>query len=464
IPGFRWRPPTTAHRRALLATLAMFALLNVTYFYIHYEVRVAGLSLPSSLFKRPAPNASLSNEAVPSSSTEVPTELPTESPDPSWESHQFWGPIEQLSSGYGRLPYPVENTSYLPVAHSVATACRSNLTYLFFVHTASGHFRHRNILRKFIGDATLMSRYNWSIVFFLGLAQDAKTTNNVLEEAAHTGDIVVFPYMDTYRNLTYKYVYGMKWTMDNCPSAKYIVKMDDDIVLNLYKLLGYLDQRTESEPPAFHCCVWDGMPVLRHTKSPWYLSKKLYPKNVFPRYCSGSTVIFRSSILRPLYNASFRVPFLSVDDALVTGEMAKIAGVSHVSLNKYYSFSGDEWKKVVKGTIIFGHIHGEKARVRAWKAVVKELVAKRKVVPKTSNSAVDFNLVGTSDLGVSSTAGVVIARTESSSVTTAVNRVSRADNYTADDANGDRDVYSSTDNISYTRDIHVMNFTALPMS
>ncbi|CAN8002822.1 unnamed protein product, partial [Ixodes hexagonus] len=284
-----------------------------------------------------------------------------------------WGPIEQLSSGYHRLPYPVENTSYLPIAHSVASECRSNLSYLFFVHTAPGHFSHRNILREFIGNATLKSWYNWSIVFFLGLAHDGKTMNNVLKEAAHNGDIVVFPYMDTYRNLTYKFVYGMKWTMDNCPSAKYIVKMDDDILLNLYKLLEYLDQRTESEQPAFHCCVWNGMPVLRHTKSPWYLSKKLYPKNMFPRYCSGSTVIFTSSVLRPLYNASFKFPFLSVDDALVTGEMAKIAGVGHVSLNKYYSFRGYDWKKVVEGKIIFGQIGAEKDRAKAWKAVVREL-------------------------------------------------------------------------------------------
>ncbi|KAG0418843.1 hypothetical protein HPB47_004549 [Ixodes persulcatus] len=128
------------------------------------------------------------------------------------------------------------------------------------------------------------------------------------------------------------------------------------------------------------------MPVLRHTMSPWYLSEKLYPPNVFPTYCSGSTVIFRSSILRPLYNASFELPFLSVDDALVTGEMARIAGVGHVSLNRYYSFAGDQWKKVVKGEIIFGHIHGERARVRGWKAVVKELLAKRKIVPKVSDT------------------------------------------------------------------------------
>ncbi|KAG0418842.1 hypothetical protein HPB47_004548 [Ixodes persulcatus] len=206
-----------------MTALSLFAVLNIAYLYVHYEVRMTDLSLPWSLLEQWAPNVSDWSEAVPSSSSE----LPTEPPDPSWESHQSWGPTEQLSSGYDRLPYPVENTSYLPVASSVASTCRDNLNYLFFVHTAPDHFTHRDILRKFIGDATLMSRYNWSIVFFLGLARDAKTMDMVLEEATHNGDIVIFPYMDTYRNLTYKYVYGMKWTMDNCPSAKYIVKMDD---------------------------------------------------------------------------------------------------------------------------------------------------------------------------------------------------------------------------------------------
>uniref|UniRef100_A0A4D5RUH4 Hexosyltransferase n=1 Tax=Ixodes scapularis TaxID=6945 RepID=A0A4D5RUH4_IXOSC len=310
-----------------------------------------------------------------------------------------------------------------------------------------------------------MSRYNWSIVFFLGLARDAKTMDMILEEAAHNGDIVIFPYMDTYRNLTYKYVYGMKWTMDNCPSAKYIVKMDDDIVLNLYKLLRYIDQRTESEKPAFHCCVWEGMPVLRHTMSPWYLSEKLYPPNVFPTYCSGSTVIFRSSILRPLYNASFELPFLSVDDALVTGEMARIAGVGHVSLNRYYSFSGDQWKKVVKGEIIFGHIHGERARVRGWKAVVKELLAKRKRVPKAFDSNAVSKSLRTSSLGIRSTAGALIIGTTTSNRALAVNQVSRlANNHAADDLTGEPESDSSTNSITSTTDMRVIRSNALPSS
>ncbi|CAN7976508.1 unnamed protein product, partial [Ixodes persulcatus] len=460
-PGIRWRHPTTTHRRAIMTALSLFAALNIAYLYVHYDVRMTDLSLPWSLLEQWAPNVSDWSETVPSSSSE----LPTEPPDPSWESHQSWGPTEQLSSGYDRLPYPVENISYLPVASSVASTCRDNLNYLFFVHTAPDHFTHRDILRKFIGDATLMSRYNWSIVFFLGLARDAKTMDMVLEEATHNGDIVIFPYMDTYRNLTYKYVYGMKWTMDNCPSAKYIVKMDDDIVLNLYKLLRYIDQRTESEKPAFHCCVWNGMPVLRHTMSPWYLSEKLYPPNVFPTYCSGSTVIFRSSILRPLYNASFELPFLSVDDALVTGEMARIAGVGHVSLNRYYSFAGDQWKKVVKGEIIFGHIHGERARVRGWKAVVKELLAKRKIVPKVSDTNDVSKSLRTWSLGIPSTAGAVIVRTTTSNGSLAVKQVSRvANNRAADDLTGQPGSDSPTNSISSTTDMRVIRSNALPSS
>ena len=40
-------------------------------------------------------------------------------------------------------------------------------------------------------------------------------------------------FQDTYRNLTLKTVMGLKWSAIFCPQAKFVMKTDDDIFVNL---------------------------------------------------------------------------------------------------------------------------------------------------------------------------------------------------------------------------------------
>ena len=35
--------------------------------------------------------------------------------------------------------------------------------------------------------------------------------------------------MDTYENLTYKAVLGLRWIIDHCQQAKFVLKIDDDV-------------------------------------------------------------------------------------------------------------------------------------------------------------------------------------------------------------------------------------------
>lgn len=287
----------------------------------------------------------------------------------------FWRPVESLQSGYGRLPFPVENVSFLPVAYSVVHRCRTGgpLSHIFFVHSAPNNWAKRRLLRETIGDVAMATKHSWTTVFFVGLSRNLDVQQKVLDEAERHGDLVMLPYVDAYRNLTYKYVYGIKWTMDNCPWVRYVVKMDDDMVINLTKLVAYLKLRRRTEPPAFHCYVWTNMMVERNTDSPWYLSKKMYRKRFFSRYCSGSAVLFASNVMEAVYNASFTVPFIPVDDVYVTGEAAKKARVGHVKLNRYYSLFEDSWREVARGKYLFAQVYHPKYRRKSWDIIMREL-------------------------------------------------------------------------------------------
>ncbi|KAL3178862.1 hypothetical protein MRX96_009530 [Rhipicephalus microplus] len=265
--------------------------------------------------------------------------------------------------------------------YKVVYDCRRGVDYLFFVHTAATHSDHRRVLREVVGNSTYGVRYKWTAVFFVGMSSVEKVTHSVAYEAEAYGDVVVLPYMDTYRNLTYKYVYGIKWTLENCPRVRYVLKIDDDIVVHLPSLMTRLaggDRPPQTRlalvtRPKLYCCVWDYMPVIRQTALPWYISEKAYPKNVFPRYCSGSAVFMDATALAPLYNATFSVPYLPVDDAYVTGELAAVAGVEHESLNPLYSFDYKRWPSVINGSVMVVQVYDAATRSSAWKSVAEML-------------------------------------------------------------------------------------------
>ncbi|CAN7983980.1 unnamed protein product [Ixodes hexagonus] len=215
----------------------------------------------------------------------------------------FWTPEEELRKGYGKLPFPAEKGDCLPTAYYAVAACRNNSKFLFFVYTAPGNFEHQTILRSCLGNRHLSAYYRWTTVFFVGLSADYATGKRVEEEASQHGDVVLLPYVDTYRNLTYKFVYGIKWSIENCPFVTYIVKMDDDFAVNVSKVMDYLEAHLKPEKLEFHCYVHANAPVSRDRKSKWYLSEKECPKKKYPSYCGGGSIMFNARALRCLYNA-----------------------------------------------------------------------------------------------------------------------------------------------------------------
>ena len=79
----------------------------------------------------------------------------------------------------------------------------------------------------------------------------------------------VADFLDSYQNLTFKAMSWMHWTTQNCHGVRWIVKTDDDILVNPWQLQGYL-ATAPVDPPAFHCLFWHHMRVVRDPSNKWY--------------------------------------------------------------------------------------------------------------------------------------------------------------------------------------------------
>lgn len=260
------------------------------------------------------------------------------------------------------------------------TACRGSHVYLLtYVHTAPSHFRQRAAIRQTWGNANNFKDLNFRVVFLMGLGANVTEQEAIALESDLHGDIVQENFVDSYRNLTYKGIMALKWTSRYCPNAKYVLKSDDDIFVNIFNVVNHLQSLDRLETPlnrTIICMVWSRMRVVRNPRSKWYVPRSEFWPDYFPQYCSGSAFMLTGDMIRPMYNSSLGTPFFWVDDYYVTGLLADKVGATHMRLNSVYSLKPKEFLDKFTDvfmwqSLTFGHVHDLDWWFEVWDNVLR---------------------------------------------------------------------------------------------
>ena len=78
----------------------------------------------------------------------------------------------------------------------------------------------------------------------------------------------------------------MKWARTYSNNTRFFLKVDDDMIVNTYALLPYLD--TYKDPVNSLLCSDNAhSEVTRNKNSKWYITKEQYPDEYYPPYCNG---------------------------------------------------------------------------------------------------------------------------------------------------------------------------------
>nr|XP_050050571.2 beta-1,3-galactosyltransferase 4-like [Dermacentor andersoni] len=203
----------------------------------------------------------------------------------------------------------------------------------------------------------------------------------VANESARYGDIIQADFRDTYRNLTLKSVFLLKWAFMYCSRAQFLLKTDDDVFVNVDNLVRFLlalrngKRRTgqaalvlstissrntlrnsfsrsnkqallgvgafSCSDPALRLSPRLNAPpdtfrrpfvvshMRRNTTAERGLAHKNYlPQSVFandnlPLYGSGTAYVMSCDAVRPLFTEALVTPFLYVEDVFITGLVAQ---------------------------------------------------------------------------------------------------------------------------------------------
>lgn len=218
-----------------------------------------------------------------------------------------------------------------------------NATYLIWIVTSyAGDPSARSALRRAYTNEELQT-LEIERVFLLGTLNDAARDRThvsqeaLLDESRRFGDILQGGFLDTYRNLTRKHLMGLRWATSNCKDVKYIMKMDDDIVVNIYGMLEKLHSGEIKKDSLAGYSMRNMVPV-REPANKWYASRVEYAGSIYPDFVSGWLYVASPEVANQLINyAESSRKYFWIDDVFVTGILRKDLNIKIQDIGEMYT-------------------------------------------------------------------------------------------------------------------------------
>ena len=240
---------------------------------------------------------------------------------------------------------------------------------IILVVSSIEYHAERNAIRQSYASVSRNNTSNVRHIFFIGSNGNENQTREITQENSIHHDIVQIDIIDTYTTLTLKVVAGINWVVKYCSNAKYLIKADTDVWLNIHKILAMVNS---SSVPLQNAIggneVLPGMKPIRIVFSKWYLPATEYPDNALPNYVTGGAYIMDLNVARDIIQASVNVPFVRIEDVYLGICIAKL---------KYKIVHIPEFKVMDSGPCYFSRVmvcHGitPNLLIKYWTSIQME--------------------------------------------------------------------------------------------
>ncbi|KAL3852090.1 hypothetical protein ACJMK2_015776 [Sinanodonta woodiana] len=283
-------------------------------------------------------NISNSYERIPEKNSWIPRKM----------CKTFSGPYHIKLENGEVVPYT--NYSFMPLTlHSnylinnpnICEDLQQNLTFLILVHSAVQHFDKRKALRETWANPMLLKEHTSRLVFIVGKTDKSFVQRHLEDEERVHNDIVQGDFIDDYHNLTHKAVLGHRWIQEHCQNTNFVLKVDDDVVINIFKLIEDVIPVLSNTSNTIACKVRKDVPIGRDDR--WAVSYDYFPgyENFPFDFCPGAFALMPLQTSAMLFRASHVTPFLWLDDVYVYGILVKIANLRLHHTESLYNLEND---------------------------------------------------------------------------------------------------------------------------
>lgn len=116
-----------------------------------------------------------------------------------------------------------------------------------------------------------------------------------------------------------------------CPQAKYLVKVDDDVFMQIPRLHTLLAGMNRSKlnrgKKLILGNVASGWAPSHEIDSKYYISPMQFNKTVFPAFVTGPSYVISTPAIPELLALAWDHPYISLEDVFITGILAEMANV-----------------------------------------------------------------------------------------------------------------------------------------
>ena len=207
---------------------------------------------------------------------------------------------------------------------------QNKLLVFIYVLVSVDNFKNRQAIRNTWANLTandLTSSYR--VIFCVGLSKDQDVNKKLIKENQIYNDILQGDFNDSYQVLINKSLMVFKWISTHCSHARFILKIDHDVVLNINGLVEFLNNYINNITNKNKISnvlignIFQKSSPIRDFKSKWFVSFEKYNKTFYDPFPSGPAYLFSFDLSQSMYEKSstFKSP-VSMEDVYV-GMLAK---------------------------------------------------------------------------------------------------------------------------------------------
>ncbi|XP_078390034.1 beta-1,3-galactosyltransferase 5-like [Cetorhinus maximus] len=249
----------------------------------------------------------------------------------------------------------------------ICSTPKSSKLLLIATNSYTNSFSKRLALRRAYAKRQQIKDYLVVTVFMLAMTHDKGMMELVGVESRQHGDIIVWDFEEHRANLTLKISCLLEWLNDECTSADYFVKADDDEFVNPEAIVNYIsDDKNATKFIAGY--VYRHGQVYRYGRNK--VSLNLYSDDIYPDFPSGGGYIVPRSFIPELYRKSKTLPMFPVDDVFM-GFMALASNIPLKHEERFYVWGLEYSVQLYKDAFIVHSLAAEKV-VEMWENLQKE--------------------------------------------------------------------------------------------
>jgi len=226
-----------------------------------------------------------------------------------------------FNNGYGYNILNQKNVTFLMRPE----ACTKDVQLVLMVSSGPSNSVLRSKWRREVENVARIK-----LVFLIAMARSERDQSALVSEKIKYGDIVQSSVPDGHRLLAYKILMGYVWTYNDCGNVPYVGKTDDNVELDLARLMVTLQSRRDKHDQFIACSVPSrniatGRLARPHMRGNWSLTKDQLEADTLPDFCTGFLYVTRPSVGAALAQAGLEM-FRNSEDIVITEDYL-IAGV-----------------------------------------------------------------------------------------------------------------------------------------